>query len=110
MPAPITLDSLVKFLLGWLVSTVAVWLALKIYPGKQKRESLVGAALTALVGAIVFWLFKLVEIPFGTVIAWVVWLYLLKRLQGVGWLGAAVLAVLIYIVNAVLGFFLPTIL
>ncbi|MFZ8854673.1 MAG: hypothetical protein ACO2OQ_00725 [Thermofilaceae archaeon] len=109
MPAPVALDSLVKFLLGWLVSAVAVWLALKIYPGKQKRESLAGAALTALVGAIVFWLFKLVKIPFGTVIAWVVWLYLLKRLQGVGWLGAAVLAVLIYIVNAVLGFFLPTI-
>jgi hypothetical protein len=110
MPAPLTAGSLVNFLLGWLVSTVAVWLALKIFPGKQKRESLAGAALTALAGAIVFWLFRLVEIPLGTVIAWLVWLYLLKRLQGVGWLGAALLAVLIYIVNTVFGFFLPTLL
>jgi len=110
MPAPLNVGSLVNFLLGWLVSTVAVWLALKIFPGEQKRESFAGAALTALAGAIVFWLFRLVEIPFGTVIAWIVWLYLLKRLQGVGWLGAAILAVLIYIVNTVFGFFLPTLL
>ncbi|MEM0093605.1 MAG: hypothetical protein QXT33_04545 [Thermofilum sp.] len=106
----ITVGSLVNLLIGWLVSTVAVWLALKFLPGKQKRESLPGAALTALVGAVVFYVFKIIEIPLGTVIAWVVWLYLLRRLQGVGWLGAAALAVLIYIINAVFGFFLPTLL
>lgn len=104
------LGEAVKLLVGWLVSAVAVWLALKVLPGKQKRESFGGALLTALVGALVFWFFSVVKIPLGTVIALVVWLYLLKRLQGVGWLGAAALAVLIYIFNAVLGFFLPTIL
>lgn len=97
-------------LIGWLVSAFAVWLALKLYPRKQKRESFGGAMLTALVGALVFWLFSIVKIPLGTVIALVVWLYALKKIQGVGWLGAAALAVLIYLINAVLGFFLPTIL
>lgn len=109
MPS-LEVGGLVNLLVSWLVSTVAVWLALKFLPGKQKRESLVGAALTALVGAIVFYIFKVIEIPLGTVIAWVVWLYLLRKLQGVGWLGAAALAVLIYIINAVFGFFLPTLL
>jgi hypothetical protein len=39
-----------------------------------------------------------------------VWLYALKKIQSVGWLGAAALALLIYIFNALLGFLLPTIL
>lgn len=110
MPGPGLLDSAVKLVIGWLVSSVAVWLALKVYPGKQKRESFTGAMLTALVGAIVFWLFSIVKIPLGTIVALLVWLYLLRKLQGVGWLGAAALAVLIYIFNAILSFFLPTLL
>jgi len=99
-----------KLVVGWLVSAFAVWIALKLYPGKQKRESFGGALLTALVGALIFWLFSIAKVPLGTVIALVVWLYALKKIQGVGWLGAAALAVLIYIFNALLGFFLPTIL
>jgi hypothetical protein len=51
-----------------------------------------------------------IKIPFGTVIAILVWLYALRKIQGVGWLGAAMLAVLIYVINAILGFFLPTLL
>lgn len=101
---------IVGLLIGWLVSGVAVWLALKVYPGRQKRESFAGALFTALVGAVVFWLFSIVKIPLGAIIAIIVWLYLLKRIQGVGWLGAAALAVLIYIFNAILGLFLPTLL
>ncbi len=99
-----------KLLIGWLVSAFAIWLALKLYPGKQKKENLGGALLTALVGALIFWLFSIAKIPLGTVIALTVWLYALKRIQGVGWLGAAVLAVLIYLFNALLDLFLPTIL
>ncbi|MEM1692323.1 MAG: hypothetical protein QW394_04125 [Thermofilaceae archaeon] len=104
------LASVIGLVIGWLVSGVAVWLALKLFPGRQKRESFGGALLTALVGAVIFGVFAMLKIPFGTVIAIVVWLYALKKIQNVGWLGAAVLAVLIYIINAILGLFLPTIL
>jgi hypothetical protein len=92
------------------VSGIAVWLALKIFPGRQKAESISGAFLTALLGALIFWVFRVIRIPFGTVIAILVWLYALRKIQGVGWLGAAILATLIYVINAILGFFLPTLL
>jgi hypothetical protein len=92
------------------VSGIAVWLALKIFPGRQKAESISGAFLTALLGALIFWVFRVIRIPFGTVIAILVWLYALRKIQGVGWLGAAILAILIYVINAILGFFLPTLL
>lgn len=105
-----TVGTIINFILGWIVSAIAVWLALKIFPGKQKAESITGAFITALIGAIIFWVFKVVEIPFGTVIAIIVWLYALRKIQGVGWLGAAVIAVLVYILNAIFGFFFPTLL
>ncbi|MEM4632853.1 MAG: hypothetical protein QW610_04485 [Pyrobaculum sp.] len=99
-------------LIGWLVSTLAIWIALKIFPGRQKRESLGGAALTALVGALIYWFFTSVfKIPFiSGLVALIVWLYALRKLQGVGWLGAAALAFLIWIFNSIFSIFLPTIL
>ncbi|ABL78512.1 conserved hypothetical protein [Thermofilum pendens Hrk 5] len=99
-----------NFLVGWIVSGIAVWLALKLFPGKQKAESIPGAFLTALIGALIFWVFKVLHIPFGTLLAILVWLYALRKIQGVGWLGAAVLAVLVYLINALFGLFLPTLL
>lgn len=110
MPGLGAVGEIAKLVIGWLVSAFAVWIALKLYPGKQKRESFGGALLTALVGALIFWLFSIAKIPLGTVIAFIVWLYALKKIQSVGWLGAAALALLIYIFNALLGFLLPTIL
>ncbi|MCU7787638.1 hypothetical protein ODS41_06875 [Pyrobaculum sp. 3827-6] len=104
--------SLAGLVVGWIVSTIAVWIALKIYPGKQKNESLAGAAVTALVGALVYWFFHSVfRIPFiSGLLALVVWLYALRKLQGVGWLGAAALALLIWVINGIFSLFLPTIL
>ncbi|MEM0462611.1 MAG: hypothetical protein QXS00_00875 [Pyrobaculum sp.] len=99
-------------IVGWIVSTIAIWLALKIFPGKQKRESLAGAAITALVGALIYWFFHAVfRIPFiSGLLALLVWLYALRKLQGVGWLGAAALAFLIWIINGIFSLFLPTLL
>jgi hypothetical protein len=41
-----------------IASGIAVWLALKIFPGRQKAESISGAFLTALLGALIFWGFQ----------------------------------------------------
>ena len=70
-------------IIGWIVSTIAVWLALKIFPGRQKRESLPGAAVTALIGALIYWFFHTIfKIPFiSGVLAFFVWLYALRKLQ-----------------------------
>jgi inner membrane protein involved in colicin E2 resistance len=98
------------FVVAWLVSTLAIWLALKIFPGKQKRESLAGAAVTALAGGLIYWIFHaVIRIPLiSGVVAFFVWLYALRKLQGVGWLGALGLAILIWIINGILSLFLPT--
>jgi hypothetical protein len=105
----VNVGGVVGLAVGWLVSAFAVWLALKIFPGRQRREDFAGAALTALVGALIYWAFhSLIKITFGSLIAFVVWLYALRKLQGVGWLGALGLAILIWIINGILSLFLPT--
>ncbi len=102
-------SEVVGFVVAWLVSTLAIWLALRILPGRQKRESLTGAAVTALVGALIYWIFHaVIRIPLiSGVVAFFVWLYALRKLQGVSWLGALVLAILIWIINGILSLFLP---
>jgi hypothetical protein len=104
--------NIVGLVVGWLVSTFAIWLALKIFPGRQKRESLTGAAITALVGGLIYWIFHVViRIPFiSGILAFFVWLYALRKLQGVGWLGALGLAILIWLINGAFSLFLPTLL
>jgi len=104
----VSVGGVVGFVVGWLVSAFAVWLALKIFPGRQKREDFAGAALTALVGALIYWVFHYLITLLGGLIAFVVWLYALRKLQGVGWLGALGLAILIWIINGILSHFLPT--
>jgi len=106
---PSVVGDVVGLLVGWLVSSFAVWLALKIFPGKQRREDFVGAMITAAVGALVYWFFHAVfRIPvISGILGFFVWLYALRKIQGVGWLGALALAILIYIINGVLSLFLP---
>jgi len=107
---PIAVGDLVSLLVGWLVSGFAVWLALKIFPGRQRREDFLGAMITAAVGAVIYWFFHAVfRIPvISGVLGFFVWLYALRKIQGVGWLGAFALAILIYLLNGVLSLFLPT--
>ncbi len=107
----ITLNRVIEFLIMWLVSAIVIYIAVKIYPGKQKRENIGGALLTALLGKIVYTIFAIIHIPLiGGFIAFIVWLWVLKQMFGVGWLGAAFIAFLIWVLNALVGFFLPTLL
>jgi hypothetical protein len=59
---------------------------------------------------LIYWIFhSVIRIPLiSGVAAFFVWLYALRKLQGVGWLGALGLAILIWIINGILSLFLPT--
>lgn len=101
MYLPITLGRIIEFIIAWLVSAVIIYIVLKIYPGKQRREDIGGALLAALLGELVYSFFNIIELPLGSLLALVVWLWILKKLFGVGWIGAAVMAFLIYILSLI---------
>lgn len=96
---------LIEFLIAWFVSGVAIYLALKIFPGKQRRETLGSSMAAALIGAVIFavlnWLIPLV----GGLVALVAWLWVLKNMFGVGWLGAAAIAFLVWLLSTIVGLF-----
>jgi len=97
----LSFGTLLEFLISWIVSAVIIYIALKIFPGKQQRENITGALIAALIGEIIFAFFNLIRIPFGNLLAIIVWLYALRKLFGVGWLGAVVIAILIYILSLI---------
>jgi len=94
---PITTGAVLEFIIGWVVSAIVIYVVLKIFPGKQKRENIAGALLAALVGEIIFTLFNILNIPFANILAIVAWLWALRKIFSVGWVGAAVIAFLIYV-------------
>ncbi len=89
--------TILEFIVAWIVSAIIIFIVLKIYPGKQKRENLGGALLAALVGEIIFTLFKMLPIPFASIISVLVWLWALRKIFGVSWVGAAIIAFLVYV-------------
>lgn len=93
----ITLGSLVQFIVAWIISAVIIYVALKLFPGRQKRENIGGALLAALVGEAIFIFFDIINVPIGNILSILVWLYALKKLFGVGWIGAGIIALLVYI-------------
>ena len=80
------------------------------FPREAEEGKLNRAAVTALAGGLIYWIFhSVIRIPLiSGVAAFFMWLYALRKLQGVGWLGALGLAVLIWIINGILSLFLPT--
>ena len=92
----------------WLVSALIIYVAVKIYPGRQKRENIGGALLTALLGKAVYTFFAIIHIPLvGGLLAFIIWLWVLKSMFNVGWFGAAVIAFVIWLLNALVRVFLP---
>ncbi|RLE94846.1 MAG: hypothetical protein DRN04_02025 [Thermoprotei archaeon] len=98
-----TLGSFLEFLVGWLVSSAIIFLAIKIYPGKQKRESFGGALAVALVGYVVQKALSLLGIPFATLLSLIVWLYIIGKVFEVSWLGAVVIAIIVYLLSLAVG-------
>jgi len=101
LPVSLTIGRIIEFLIGWVVSGVIIYVVLKLYPGKQKMESLWGAMLAALIGEAIYTFFNIIGIPYGTILALFVWLYAIKKMFNVGWGGAIIIAVLVYIFSGI---------
>jgi len=107
----LSLELVLSFLVSWIVSGVIIYIVLKIYPGKQRMETLWGALLAALVGELIYTFFYWIGVPLASLLALVVWLYAIRKMFGVGWIGAAVIAFLIYVFSAIVSLLgIPTLL
>jgi uncharacterized membrane protein YvlD (DUF360 family) len=100
------IDTAVGFLIALVVSTIIIWLVAKL---TGEKEGLGTAIIAALAGTIIYtvayWL--LGNGTWAALLGGIVWLLALKGLYKIGWLKALIVAVLIWVIAAIIGYFLP---
>ena len=100
-------STVLSFVVALIISTVIIYVITKVL---GEKESITTAILAALIGTVVY---TIVYYIFGqgliaAFIAGIVWLLALQRLYTVGWLKSLLIAVVVWIVTTVVGWFLPT--
>ena len=101
------LDITVGFIIALIVSSIIIWFVAKI---TGEKEGIGTAFLAALVGAIIYAIvyFLLGNGLLAAIVGVIIWLLALKALYKIGWLKALLIAILIWIITAIVGIFLPT--
>ena len=102
------LGTVIFFVIGWIISAIIIYFIAKLF---EQKEGIGTAFLAALVGAIIYALayFFLGSGLLAAVVAGLGWLIALASLYNMGWLRSLGVAVVVWIVAAVVGWFLPTI-
>ncbi len=105
------LGSLVRFLVTLVVSAVVLWLAQKIVLPEKKEQPFLSALALAFVWSVIDFLLGIIFalLPLWIlekIIVIVIWIWVLKAWFKVGWLTAAAISIVAWIISAVIGFFL----
>jgi len=107
------LETGILFALSLLISAIIIFVVTKVF---GEKEGFLHALLAAFVGAIIYTALYYV---FGSIselagLKWVAsiiggigWLVALRFLYSIGWLKALLLAIVIWVISAIVGFFLP---
>jgi hypothetical protein len=103
----ITLTSVVGFLIALVVSTIIIYVVTKLM---GETEGIGRALLAAIVGTVIYIIvyYVLGNGLLAAVIAGIGWLLALKALYKIGWIKALIIAIIVWILATIVGFFLPT--
>lgn len=111
--ADVTLTTIVVFVISLVISAIIIYIVTKIF---GEKEGFGTALLAAFAGAIIYaaayYLLRpaLAELGWlASLIGGIAWLIALRFLYSIGWLKALGLAIIIWVIAAVVGFFLPTV-
>jgi hypothetical protein len=96
-----------RFVLGLIVSSIVIYVASKLF---GQKEGLGSAILAAIIGSVIYGAayFFIGEHFLASAIGGIVWLLALKGVYDIGWARAFVIAVVVWILATVVGYFLPT--
>lgn len=95
------------FIVGLIISTIIIYLIAKLF---GEKEGIGTALLAALTGTIIYTIaYSLMGKGWiAAIIAGIVWLLALKFFYKIGWFKSLVIAVAVWILTTIVGWFLPT--
>ncbi|HTY16052.1 MAG TPA: hypothetical protein VMC42_10155 [Methanoregulaceae archaeon] len=95
------------FVVALIISTVIIYLITKLF---GEKEGITTAFLAAIVGTVIYTIiyYFLGQGLIGAFIAGIAWLLALQFLYKIGWLKSLLIALVIWVVTVVAGWFLPT--
>lgn len=99
-------STLLTFIVALIISTIIIYYIAKWFGAK---DSLTTAVLAALIGTAVYTIFYYVlgDGLIAAFIAGIVWLLALQKLYTIGWFRALLIAVFIWVLTSIAGWFLP---
>ena len=105
----VNLATIIIFLISLIISAIIIYFVTKIF---GEKEGFGTALLAAFIGAIIYaaaYYFLKPELGWlASLIGGIAWLIALGFLYGIGWLKALGIAIIVWIIAAIVGVFLPT--
>src|SRR4030043_172061 len=106
----ITLAAIIVFFISLVISAVIIYVVTKLF---GEKEGFGTALLTAFIGAIIYavtYYFLSPELGWlASLIGGIAWLIALGFLYSIGWLKALAIAIIVWIIAAIVSIFLPKI-
>ena len=106
----LTISTIILFFVSLIISAIIIYVVTKILGEKEGFGSaLLAAFIGAIIYAVVYYILKPDLGWLASVIGGIAWLIALRTLYSLGWLKAIIIAVIVWILAAVVNFVLPTV-
>ena len=97
----------ISFVIGLIISTIVIFIVTKLF---GEKEGIKTAFIASVIGAVIYTVtyFVLGNGVLAAIVGGIAWLLSLKWLYQMGWIKSIIVAVIIWIITAIVGFLLPT--
>ncbi len=101
------ITTILAFIIAWIISTLIIYIVTKFF---GETEGINTALVTALIGTAIYTVvyYMIGHGLIAAFIAGIAWLIALRTLYKIGWLKSLAIAVIIWILASIVGWFLPT--
>lgn len=103
----ITILTILAFIIALIISTLVIYVVTKLFGETEDiKTALIAAVIGTVIYAVVYFLMGHGLI--AAIIGGIAWLIALRALYKIGWLKSLAIAVIIWILTSIVGWFLPT--
>jgi hypothetical protein len=102
-----TVSTLLMFVIALVISTIVIYVITKLF---GETESITTALIAAIAGTVIYTIvyYLIGNGLIAAIIGGIVWLLALGYLYKIGWVKALLIAIVVWVVASIVGWFLPT--